>query len=494
MRTLFSFVGGHDPESASLPTGQPTDGPILSLVKHRHFDRIVLLVTPAMKDRAAETARRLRGRAPETDVALCDCTLRDPTDHIEILRFLRALMREHAVADDAYYVSVVSGTPQMHACWLLLAAAGETPITLLQVRAPRYVTPEQPLITALDPVHPELPRVLPQRIDRAIEDAPDPDLSALREAAGIVGESPALRKALNIAARAAVTDASVLILGESGTGKELVAQFIHACSKRSGQFVSVNCGGLPEHLIESELFGHRKGAFTGADKERKGLFAQAHGGTLFLDELGELPPPMQPKLLRALQEKKVRPVGADTETPVDARIVAATNVDIKQAIKEKRLREDLYYRVAGVSITLPPLRRRQRDIPALVAAVMANSNLARGKQFTAAALRKLQRHAWPGNVRELKQVVNNALIMSDGDVIDDRDIHLPGEEEADLGWLPEPYPGFNVKTFCEQINRHMKERALAICEGNLTEAAKLLGISPQAMSKEFRKDKKDQKQ
>ncbi|OQB32528.1 MAG: Transcriptional regulatory protein QseF [Candidatus Hydrogenedentes bacterium ADurb.Bin179] len=282
---------------------------------------------------------------------------------------------------------------------------------------------------------------------------------------------------------------SVLILGESGTGKELLAKFIHLCSGIRGEFIALNCGGLSESLVDSELFGYKKGAFTGAEKDREGLFVRAKGGTLFLDEIGDMPLPLQVKLLRALQEKKIRPVGADKEEPVDVRVLAATNVNVKEAIRDKRFREDLYYRIAGGQLTLPPLRQRNSDIPELVAAIMERSNLAWKKRFTGNALRKLQQHPWHGNIRELERTVTDALRFTDGDVIDATDIvfrDVSGAPDPFAG-LPEPQEGFDLRAYCTEVNRRLKQRALELTDNNITRAAALLGISAAALSKDLKR-------
>ncbi|HOH30254.1 MAG TPA: sigma-54 factor interaction domain-containing protein, partial [Candidatus Hydrogenedentes bacterium] len=326
MRVLLSFVGSHDPTTSSVPDGNTIDGPILTLVKHCPCDRVVLLSTRDMHDRGDTLLAMLQERLPALDAVNLTCPLPDPTDHLAILRLLRKTLKEESRGGDCF-AGVASGTPAMHACWLLIAASGEFPLKLLQLRPERFVTAEHPLITIIDPMHSEFPRVL-ARFDRfKAKQAEAPDLARMQEQAGIVGSHPALRRELEKAVIYARSKDSVLILGESGTGKELVAKFIHLCSGIRGEFIALNCGGLSENLVDSELFGYKKGAFTGAEKDREGLFVRAKGGTLFLDEIGDMPLPLQVKLLRALQEKKIRPVGADKEVPVDARVLAATNVN-----------------------------------------------------------------------------------------------------------------------------------------------------------------------
>ncbi|MEZ4405278.1 MAG: sigma-54 dependent transcriptional regulator [Polyangiales bacterium] len=241
-------------------------------------------------------------------------------------------------------------------------------------------------------------------------------VSAQRPVQGLLGESPAMRAVTDLIGRVAGTETTVLITGESGTGKEVVARAIHERSRRaSGPFVAINCAAMPEALLESELFGHVKGAFTDARAARRGLFAQADGGTLFLDEVGEIPVGLQPKLLRALQEHAVRPVGADAEIKVDVRVVAATNRDLETAVEERRFREDLYYRLNVINIALPPLRSRGSDILLLARHFMARFAERAGRTITALApdaAQRLMDYAWPGNVRELQNAMERAVALA----------------------------------------------------------------------------------
>ena len=242
------------------------------------------------------------------------------------------------------------------------------------------------------------------------------EVTQVRGLEDMVGASPAMTAVYALVGRIAEVDSSTLITGESGTGKELVARAIHRRSRRaSGPFVAVNCAAMPEHLLESELFGHVKGAFTDARTSRTGLFVQASGGTLFLDEIGELPLGLQPKLLRAIQERKVRPVGADTEASFDARIIAATNADLEAAVDDRRFREDLYYRLDVVHVALPPLRARTGDILVLAQHFVRKLATQFGKRVTGispAAAEMLVAYAWPGNVRELANCIERAVALT----------------------------------------------------------------------------------
>jgi len=250
---------------------------------------------------------------------------------------------------------------------------------------------------------------------------------------GIIGTSPKMQEALRIAAAVAPTDATVLIYGETGTGKEILARSIHYQSHRAqGPFVAINCGAIPETLLETELFGHEKGAFTGAHTSRIGKFEAADGGTVFLDEVGDMSQAMQVKLLRVLQEKTIERVGSSRPIKVNVRVIAATNRDLRAAIREGSFREDLFYRLSVVPIHLPPLRERPEDIPILAQHFLERFNERYRKRirgFTPQAIRKLRRHLWPGNVRELEYAIERAVILAQGEEITAQDLWL-GEEDA----------------------------------------------------------------
>jgi DNA-binding NtrC family response regulator len=249
----------------------------------------------------------------------------------------------------------------------------------------------------------------------------------------MVGQSIAMRRVFGLIERVRESSVSVVIEGESGTGKELVARAIHAGSnRRNGPFIAVNCGALPEHLIESELFGHVRGAFTGADRDKKGLLLQAHDGTLFLDEFADIPARMQLDLLRVLQEGKVRPVGAETDLPVDVRVITASNRALKELVAERKLREDLYYRLSIVEMRLPALRERTDDIPLLCEHFLSRVATKHGtgaKRLSRAALQCIMTSNLPGNVRQLEHLLISAAMMADGTVIEPQDLPLADVNE-----------------------------------------------------------------
>ena len=310
------------------------------------------------------------------------------------------------------------------------------------------------------------------------------EIAALRAPSDIVGRNAGLLQAIALSRKVARHPSTVLVTGESGTGKELVAQLIHSAGPRSSApFVAVNCGAIPEQLLESELFGHVRGAFTGAVDDRAGLFEEANGGTLFLDEIGELPAPLQVKLLRALQESEIRRVGDNAPKTVDVRVITATARDLEKEVKAGRFRADLFYRVNVVRIQLPPLRDRREDIPELVKHFVSAINKRLGlsvRGATPAAMQLLLEYAWPGNVRELENVIERAMVMTDGRSIEPE--HLPtavrapgesGSSDEDLD--------LSVKRRTESLEKALIERALRQTSGNRTRAARLLDLSHRAL-------------
>jgi len=332
------------------------------------------------------------------------------------------------------------------------------------------------------------PKLLHLSVSRAIQHRRLQDeVKRLRDAVAegeggesqIVGQSGAMRRVYELIARVGESDASVLIHGETGTGKELIARAIHMRSKRTeGPFVAINCAAVPHSLLESELFGHARGAFTDAKVDRKGLFVQASGGTLFLDEIGELPVDVQPKLLRALQERKVRPIGANQEIPFDARIVAATNRNLEDEVYEKRFREDLYYRINVVKIDVPPLRERGGDVLHLAQHFLkqfAQRNDKNTLELSTTGAEKLMAYNWPGNVRELENCMEHAVALARFDQITVED-------------LPEKIRAYRAERFVvaandpteivtmDELERRYILRVLSLVGGNKSRAAQVLGF------------------
>ncbi|MBM4378192.1 MAG: sigma 54-interacting transcriptional regulator [Deltaproteobacteria bacterium] len=306
---------------------------------------------------------------------------------------------------------------------------------------------------------------------------------------GIIGADASVKQLVELVQRVAPSSAAVAVLGESGTGKELVAAALHARSPRaSAAFIPVNCAAISKELIESELFGHEKGAFTGAVGARKGAFEEADGGTLFLDEVGELPLDLQAKLLRALESGEIKRVGASRPMTVDVRVVAATNRDLLQLAREGRFREDLYYRLCVVPLHLPPLRSRKGDIPALAEEfVQRFAPRGHAVRFTAAALERMKAHPWPGNIRELRNVVHRALLLRRGPMIDAEDLHFDAQVHPEVGVIiPQAGNGLTLEQMLGRVEREIVEAALKKYRDNRERVAKELGMSRSTLFKKLK--------
>jgi DNA-binding NtrC family response regulator len=491
-RTLLSFAGFHDPGVPATPNDSLQPGPILTLIRDVGFERIILLRTPGALQNTNDTETAIRKIHPSVIVLMEDLALPDPTDYAAIFRELRRTLRGISEAESAdeteYFIGIASGTPQMHAAWLLLVASGELPARILNTRPPKYVTSELPSVFEIDVYSGPFPTV--RAYVAPEEEHAEDQVAALAFAVkeiGIVGEHPAFRRILQRAAIVAPTKYPVLILGETGTGKELLARLIHRLSGRThDRFVPVNCAAIPKDLVESTLFGHQKGAFTGAHATQAGKFDAAQGGTLFLDELGELSAELQPKLLRVLQDSIVEPVGVPTGHKVDVRVITATNVDVQSAIRDGDLRGDLYYRLKVGVCHLPPLRQRRSDIPRLALFFLDRFNGAEGKskRFSTEAMTWLRQQLWPGNIRELQNTIDSAALFAGSDLIEIPDLEAAAETPSSVETeIPEPAEGFNMQEYIAGLRKRLVERAMEMADGRQNRAAKLLGVSPQALSK-----------
>jgi transcriptional regulator with PAS, ATPase and Fis domain len=493
---LLSFTGFHDPFFAGLVDQEEQPGPILSLLSTRSFEQVYLFDTPTTRKITKATKSAISQLHRDTQVDILDTNLDDPTEYREIFKVLRSHVRK--IADKfegaSFYIAVASGTPQMHACWVLLAAAGEIPARILHTRPPRFVTKERPVVSEIDLTSSEFPTVRfhgkPIVTNKEIE----VDVDTIKSTVGIIGDHPAIQHALETAAMLASSQAPILIMGETGTGKELVARLVHQLSGRPKEvFVAVNCAAIPEDLVESLLFGHKKGAFTGALITQVGKFDVAHNGTLFLDEIGELSLPAQAKLLRVVQDGLVEPIGQVKPHKVDVRIVGATNRDLRRLVKQGKFREDLFYRINVGEIKLPPLRERRSDIPTLALHILdrLNGTLRRPKRLSAEALSRLQSHNWPGNVRDLENVIERSIRLCRHDVLDADDLLItePVTYSDPLDALPNPYEGFVLDEFLGSARKQMILRALEAARGNQSQAARMLGITPQAVHKFLQQSK-----
>ncbi|MDQ2777059.1 MAG: sigma-54 dependent transcriptional regulator [Acidobacteriota bacterium] len=369
--------------------------------------------------------------------------------------------------------------------FLVMTAFGDSGVAIEAMKLGAFDFLSKPL--DFDQVLNQLKRAIEHR--RLSRKARSP---VLEEAAGkglaMIGYSPPMQRVYKLIGQVAASDATVLVRGESGTGKELVVNAIHENSPRAhGPLLKVNCAAIPETLLESELFGHEKGAFTNALYRRIGRFEEANGGTLFLDEIAELAPALQAKLLRAVQERSIERLGANTPLQIDIRLITATSKNLEQAVAQGQFREDLYYRLNVVTIALPPLRERKQDIPALVQHFLQRSGT--NVSMAPAALAILCEHHWPGNVRELENTVARALVLARGSVIDRDGILLLDDKQASaMGHWTDLAPLQNGwKENMELLERALVERALAHAQGNKSKAAEILGIHRRLLYEKLRR-------
>lgn len=475
------------------------DGPVKALLKREAFDQVHLLSDYA-PDIAKPFAKWL-GCKPK----LHRLSPKNPSDHGEILQLVRPLLDELKLTkDDSLNFHLSPGTPAMAAIWILLAKS-LFPATLYQTYGGKAWVTEIPFDLTVD-VIPQLMRD-PDRYWQHLQVHRPQEIGGFER---IIGDSPALRTAVGRAQRAAIHEVPVLILGESGTGKEMFADAIHKASgRRAKKMFSINCAAISRELIESELFGHIKGSFTGATKDHIGLFEQANGSTLFLDEIGECDLSLQAKLLRALQppdngspcQRIFRPVGATEDHVSDVRIVAATNRNLLSMIDEGKFREDLYHRIATITLKLPPLRERGDDIVLLADRLLEdiNGQFARQlgdtyvpKKFDSKTRKFIRNQPWRGNVRELRNAIVQACVMSISETLTDEDIaaaisEVPGQVGPGLHDQPLG-GGFSLDKYLDDIQRRFLERALVEAGGVKKKAADLLGFDNyQTMSNRIEK-------
>ncbi len=329
--------------------------------------------------------------------------------------------------------------------------------------------------------------ILRRLVDSALRVTQEKGVKDRRSRDILLGESESMRDIRSKIVKLARTQAPIFISGESGTGKELVARLIHAKSPRANMpFVAINCGAIPSELMESEFFGHKKGSFSGAVADKRGLFQAADGGTLFLDEVADLPLPLQVKLLRAIQEKKVRPVGAEREIPIDVRILSATHKNLGKMVEEGRFRQDLFYRINVIELPVPPLRERREDIPLLTERILsrlARDNGLEALEISPSALEGLCRYAFPGNVRELENILERAAALCDDQHIELGDLNLPKSQSDETAHrsipldLPSPEGEFSLEDYLGEIERHTILNTLEQTRWNRSKAARQLGMT-----------------
>jgi transcriptional regulator with PAS, ATPase and Fis domain len=491
-------------EIAGVRDNESGVGPVKALIDLEQFDEVHLL-----SDYSPEIAK------PFAKWLGCKCKLhrlspKNPSDHGEVLQLVRPMLESLKLTkEDSLNLHLSPGTPAMAAIWILLAKS-LFPATLYQTYGGKALITEIPFDITVD-VIPQLMRE-PDRFWQHLQVQSPQEIGGFER---IVGNSPALRTAVGRAQRAAIHEVPVLILGESGTGKEMFADAIHKASgRRNKKMFSINCAAISRELIESELFGHVKGAFTGAANNHVGLFEQAHGSTLFLDEIGECDLGLQAKLLRALQppdngspcQRVFRPVGATEERVADVRIVAATNRNLHKLIEEGKFREDLYHRVATITLKLPPLRERGDDVMLLAERLLDDVNNQFATQLGGAYKRKslgadtkkfIRHQPWRGNIRELRNAVVQACVMAASDELAPEDIaaaiaEVPGQVGLSLHDVPLG-GGFSLDDYLGDIQRRFLMRAMDEAAGVKNKAAELLGLDNyQTLSNRLKKYESNQ--
>lgn len=481
---LLAEIGGN-----SLPTSEI--GPIKTLLEVEQFEAVYLLSNYKVAW-SRQLSKWLGG-----DANIVTVKLQNPTDYPAIFQIadeqLGNLRSKGTLDNSELCLHLSPGSPAMAAIWLLLGKS-RYPATFYQSYKGKAWVTEIPFDLAVD-FAAEVFREPDAHLQHLLAHSPS-EIAGFEQ---IAGDSHPIRLAVGRAKRAATRNVPVLLLGESGTGKEMFARAIHeSSSRREKPFRAVNCAAISRDLLESELFGHKKGAFTGADKDRKGLFEEADGGTLFLDEIGECDPAMQATLLRVLQpppgghpcDRLFYRVGESTSQNSNVRIIAATNRDLIEAINDGHYRDDLYYRLAAITIKLPPLRERKRDIPKIIECLLGQINeqlrsdgpAYEDKKISDAAMTFVKKHDWPGNVRQLYNALLQAAVMAEGKSLGKQDIadalaEMPSTTGESMEVLNHPLgDGFDIQEHLNDIHRHYLRRAMELTHGNKTRAAKLLGI------------------
>ncbi len=492
MRMLVSWLGTAD--LASPDAEDKTDiGPVASTIEARGFDRVLLLADQdAKRVRKYEGWLRARIGAKRLALSVARVELASPTNFEQIYSAVtQSLDRELKGLDARPQLSfnLSSGTPAMAATWVVLGKTKYRAELLQSSRQAGVETASVPFDISLSP---EFVTDVLRRPDRQLEKLSAGAAEEYTQFGDIIYRGSAMQRLLARAAKAAPRSVPILIEGESGTGKELLARAIHqASARRSKAFRVLNCGAIPAELVESELFGHAKGAFTGAIRDHIGHFEAAHGGTLFLDEIGELPLPAQVKLLRAIQEGEIRRVGDDKSFHVDVRIVAATNRELAAEVAAGRFREDLFYRLAVLVLRAPPLREREGDIEPLIDGLLERINTQSEKAQEPGFTRKkisddarklLMQESWPGIIRELESTLRRAAVWSEGETIEAADIAdallpsapPPGGRDAVLN--RSLAQGIDLPALLGSVARHYLARAMEAAHGNKTKAAAMLGL------------------
>jgi len=492
MRMLVSWIGNADVRAPDAED-KSNIGPVAQAIEARPFDRVLLLADqekPVLRKYESWLRAKIAGKAGVT-LSFERVELRSPTNFDEIYtavtQTLEKTLREFREQPQLTF-HLSPGTPAMAAIWVILGKTRYKAELIQSSRQKGVETASVPFDIALSP---EFVTDVLRMPDKQLEKLSAGSSDEASRFGDMIYQGAAMQRLVNRAKRAAPRSVPILIEGESGTGKELLARAIHQASTRSSKaFQVVNCGAIPSELVESELFGHVKGSFTGAIKDHVGHFEAAHGGTLFLDEIGELPLPAQVKLLRVIQEGEVRRIGSSSIKQVDVRIIAATNRDLAAEVAAGRFREDLFYRLAVLILKVPPIRERQRDIGPLIEGLLKriNDQSERAKEpgfsrkkISGDARNLLMRQPWPGNVRELENTLRRAAVWSEGTTItvdDIKDALLPaleGKQQEKILDRPLEH-GIDIQALIGSVAQHYLRRAMIAARGNKTRAAELVGL------------------
>lgn len=484
MSTLLSFISSEDPFTSGLITGLDKPGPLLRLLTTKAFSQLAILESPGLQQQTAEMLKVIEERFPHVSVhtqMLSAPNLNDMTRFIADLKSNMESCLKHLAHTGSAYIQVPQSMPELQSAITLLKATGTLDAELIQLEdSPYFSTPPA---TVKESTHTLFTRIKSNALYAAQPEAPFVD--DLLEELNLIGEDPLFEKAVNIAAALAEHDTPILIQGETGTGKDLFTRLIHRLSSRSQHSLTIiNCATLPEALAESILFGHAKGSFSGATSDRIGKFEYADGGTLFLDELGELCPNNQSKLLRVLEDGIVEPLGSHSQRKINVRVITATNKDLKEAVKEGRFREDLYYRLSVGEFYLPALRERPTDIPKLALHFLGriNQSLKEPKQLSQGSLKHLETLPLPGNIRDLRNTIERAAMLSKSKVLSPEDLHTETHFNNETE-LPSLCEGFSLEDYLGNLRKRIINKAISESNNNKSLAARKLGVSPQAVHK-----------
>jgi len=487
-KILLSFTGNHDPyskENESL-------GPILSIINQEKYDVLCLLYdTAEYLIKASAIKKYCQTHFPELTVRYFETPIYNPIEYNLVYPAMYQSIKEitQEYGDEEYTVSVTSGTPTMHSCWLFMAKGGILNARLIQISRESGISEitfdldDFPEISQPMGIKAQMTRL--NRENRSLRNHLEIGFEKL------IGEHESIKKIKKQIQICSQYDIPVLIQGETGTGKELAALALHSQSLRKEKpFIAINCGAISPNLFESEFFGHKKGAFTGAVQNYEGKFLEADGGTLFLDEIGDLPLEIQVKLLRVLQEGSFFPVGSNEEKKVNVRIISASHKNLIELVREKGFREDLYYRIARDIMKLPPLRERGNDIILISEKIMKNLNNQHRqiKKLTSRSFDKLLTYDWPGNIRELQSVLETAFIYSEENIEEENIRFIASAAEKKNNEINIPIEGIDLDG---EVIPSYYQAAIEAAEGNKEQAAKLLKLKPHTFRARLRKLKFD---